>query len=54
MSKKTLTHRLKSAGNTGLRSLNIGSNNIGDKGAVVLAEALKVNLSLFLVCSAYL
>lgn len=46
---------LCSAGNTGLRSLNIGSNNIGDKGAVVLAEALKVIYSLyvFVACSVY-
>lgn len=42
------------AGNTGLRSLNLGSNNIGDQGATVLAEALKVlssTVSISIHCS---
>jgi len=37
-----LTGPSQCAGNTGLRTLNLGSNNIGDQGAIVLAEALKV------------
>lgn len=30
------------AGNASIRRLNLGGNNIGDKGATVLAEMLKV------------
>lgn len=32
------------AANSSLRSLNLSANNIGDRGAKVLAEALKVEL----------
>ena len=34
----------RDAANTSLKSLNVSSNNIGDKGATLLAEALKVRL----------
>lgn len=39
------THSVSSAANTSLRTLNLSSNNIGDQGAVVLAEALKVSMA---------
>jgi hypothetical protein len=34
--------RARVAGNSRIRTLNLSSNNIGDKGATLLAEMLKV------------